>query len=73
MLLAEASSKRCHPNANRVRLLLVPEDRGHRPEYEACSRKVLIEAMGRALEGLTVSDACSFFKHRGYRAPGQLP
>jgi transposase len=39
---------------------------------EARSRKVLIEAMGRALEALTVGDARSFFEHRGYRALGQL-
>jgi transposase len=39
---------------------------------EARSREMLIEAMGRALEMLTVSDARSFFEHRGYRAVGQL-
>ncbi len=39
---------------------------------EARSREVLIEAMGRALEALTVSDARSFFEHRGYRALDQL-
>ncbi len=39
---------------------------------EARSREVLIEAMGRALEVLTVSDARGFFEHRGYRALGQL-
>jgi len=33
---------------------------------------VLIEAMGRALEAVTASDAYSFFEHRGYRALGQL-
>ncbi len=38
----------------------------------ARSREVLIEAMGRALEALTVSDARSFFEHRGYRALDQL-
>ena len=37
---------------------------------EARSREVLVEAMGRALEALTVRDACSFFEHRGYRALG---
>jgi transposase len=37
---------------------------------EARSREVLIEAMGRALEALTVRDARSFFEHRGYRVPG---
>jgi transposase len=39
---------------------------------EARSREVLLEAMGRALEALTVSDARSFFEHRGYRALDQL-
>jgi hypothetical protein len=39
---------------------------------EARSHEVLIEAMGWALEALTVSDARSFFEHRGYRALGQL-
>ena len=39
---------------------------------EARSREVLIEAMGRALEMLTASDARNFFEHRGYRAPDQL-
>jgi hypothetical protein len=39
---------------------------------QARTRKVLIEAISWALEALTVSDARSFFKHRGYRALGQL-
>ena len=38
----------------------------------ARSREVLIEAMGRALETLTVREARSFFEHRGCRAMGQL-
>ena len=38
----------------------------------ARSREMLIEAMGRALEALTVSDARSFFEHRGYGALDQL-
>ena len=33
---------------------------------EARSREVLIEAMGRALEMLTASDARNFCEHRGY-------
>ena len=33
----------------------------------ARSREALIEAMGRALEAVTVSDARGFFKHRAYR------
>jgi hypothetical protein len=36
------------------------------------TRKVLVETMGWELKALTVSDARSFFKHRGYRALGQL-
>jgi transposase len=39
---------------------------------EARSREMLIEAMGWALEALTVRDARSFFEHRGYRALDQL-
>jgi transposase len=39
---------------------------------EARSREVLIEAMGRALEALTMRDARSFFEHRGYRVLDQL-
>jgi transposase len=39
---------------------------------EARSRKMLIEAMGRALEALTARDARGFFEHRGYRALDQL-
>jgi transposase len=35
--------------------------------YEA-----LIEAMGRALEAITVKDTRGFFEHRGYRATAQL-
>ena len=36
------------------------------------TRKALPEALGRALEAVTVSDARGFFEHRGYRTPGQL-
>ena len=39
---------------------------------EVRSREVLIEAMGRALEMLTASDARNFFEHRGYRSLDQL-
>jgi transposase len=39
---------------------------------EARGREVLIEAMGRALEALTVRDARNFFEHRGYRVLDQL-
>jgi transposase len=39
---------------------------------EARSHEMLIEAMGWALEMLTVRDARNFFEHRGYRALGQL-
>ena len=36
------------------------------------TREALPEALGRALEAVTVSDARGFFEHRGYRTPGQL-
>jgi transposase len=39
---------------------------------EARTHEVLIEAMGWALEALTVRDARNFFEHRGYRTLDQL-
>jgi putative transposase len=36
------------------------------------TREALVEAMGRALEAVTVSDVRGFFEHRGYQTPGQL-
>ena len=36
------------------------------------TREALIEAMGRALEAVTASDARVFFEHRGYRATAHL-
>jgi len=33
----------------------------------ARTREALVEAMGQALEAVTVRDACSFFEHCGYR------
>ena len=36
------------------------------------TREALVEAMGRALQAVTVSDARGFFEHRGYQTPGQL-
>jgi transposase len=39
---------------------------------EARSREALIEVMGRALEAITPQDAEGFFRHCGYRSPGQL-
>jgi transposase len=33
----------------------------------ARTRETLIEAMGRALDAVTASDARGFFEHRGYR------
>jgi transposase len=36
------------------------------------TREALVEAMGRALEAVTVSDARGSFEHRGYQTPGQL-
>ena len=37
----------------------------------ARSREALVEAMGRALDAITVGDARGFFGHCGYRAPVQ--
>ncbi len=37
----------------------------------ARSRRALVEAMGAALDTITARDACSFFRHCGYRAPVQ--
>src|ERR671911_1595281 len=39
---------------------------------QARSREALIEAMGRALKAITPQDAEGFFRHCGYRSPGQL-
>ena len=39
----------------------------------ARTREALLEAMGRALDAVTVRDARGFFEHRGYRAAAQLP
>ena len=39
---------------------------------EARSREALIEVMGRALEAIAPQDAEGFFRHCGYRSPGQL-
>jgi transposase len=38
----------------------------------ARTRYSLIEAVGRALDAVTASDARGFFEHRGYRATAQL-
>jgi transposase len=38
----------------------------------ARSREALIEAMGRALDAVTGSDARGYFEHRGYRAKAHL-
>lgn len=38
----------------------------------ARTRESLIEAMGRALDAVTVRDARGFFRHCGYRSMGQL-
>ena len=35
------------------------------------SREALIEAMGRALDAVTMKDIRGFFKHCGYPLPGQ--
>jgi transposase len=38
---------------------------------EARTREALVEAMGRALEAVTIQDARGFFEHRGYHRMGQ--
>jgi transposase len=38
----------------------------------ARTHETLIEAMGRALEGVTAREAWGFFEHCGYRTPAQL-
>ncbi len=38
---------------------------------EARTREALLEAMGRALDAVTASDARGFFEHRGYRPLAQ--
>jgi transposase len=38
----------------------------------ARTREALLEAMGRALDAVTASDAWGFFEHRGYRPLAQL-
>jgi transposase len=38
----------------------------------ARTREALIEAMGRALDVVTVGDARGFFEHRGYRVAAHL-
>jgi transposase len=38
---------------------------------EARSREALVEAMGKALDAVTVGDARGFFEHCGYRAMAQ--
>jgi transposase len=37
----------------------------------ARSRETLVEAIGRAISGVTVRDARAFFEHCGYRLHGQ--
>jgi len=39
---------------------------------QARTRALLIEAMGRALDAVTVRDARGFFRHCGYRPMDQL-
>jgi transposase len=36
------------------------------------TREALLEAMGKALDAVTASDARDFFEHRGYRTTAQL-
>jgi transposase len=40
-------------------------------KIEARTREALIEAMGRALEAVTVRNVRGFFWHCGYRVPAQ--
>jgi hypothetical protein len=40
---------------------------------EARTREALVEAMGRALDAVTVRDVQAFFWHCGYRPMDQLP
>ncbi len=40
---------------------------------KACTKEVLIEAIGRALEAITPEDARGWFVHCGYALRGQLP
>ncbi|MCA1729890.1 MAG: IS630 family transposase [Actinobacteria bacterium] len=44
----------------------------HMRKAEARTREALIEAMGRALDAVTASDARGFFGHCGYHSVGQL-
>jgi hypothetical protein len=39
---------------------------------EARTREALVEAMGRALDAVTVCDVRAFFAHCGYRPMDQL-
>ena len=41
-------------------------------EIRASTKECLIEAMGRALDAVSASDAPGFFEHRGYHAAAQL-
>jgi len=47
------------------------KEKGILRKAQARSREALIEAMGRALDAITPSDARNFFEHCGYRVPGQ--
>jgi transposase len=38
---------------------------------QARTRETLLEAMGRALDAVSASDAQGFFEHRGYRSLAQ--
>ena len=53
-------------------LLYCSKIKGILRKAEARSREALIEAMDRALEATTPQDAEGFFRHCGYRSPGQL-
>jgi transposase len=40
-------------------------------QAEGRTREALLEAMGRALQAVSASDARGFFEHRGYRPLAQ--
>jgi transposase len=40
-------------------------------KIEARTRQTVVQAMGTALDAVTAQDARGFFRHAGYRTPGQ--
>lgn len=70
-----ASSSTCHPTRRTFNPIEQTLDRVHGlpRRAEAHTREALIEAMGRALDAITVHDVLGFFAHCGYRPGDQLP